>query len=639
MRMRLLTIAGFAALVLVPGSALARDGSVRTISLQRHVLAHPLFVLPPRPLPSFRMRWAHGPRLRTLASAPRFDGGRAVVGLTHAADAAAVARAFGVGPVYLNPQLRAVEVAGDVRALQALAGAVGADRRVRYVEPVLLRKTFHHRTDPLTTSIDPVTRLPYEWQFSHVGLDRALNVDRGSPAILVGVIDTGFGNVPDLAGKVAQTWYFTGEAGNPFDTMGHGTFVSSLIAATNDDGQGMAGFCGGCRLAIVKDLSLDSFTISTAIHTLTDAGVRIINMSFGGPGISLMEVDALNYAISKGVLLVASAGNDGGPVLYPAAYLQPDSGASGFGLAVGASDSLDRRPSWSNWGSRLSLLAPGTFTSAPLCNVGVLGALPPSASLFDADCSTKFNDPVTGARYAYSDGTSFSAPEVAGVAALVWASRLDLVSNQIASVLTRSATRPAGAGWSADRGWGVLNASGAVELATGKSTADAVTIGDPRFDGRIEAGSSASAAADVTYADGSPVLAGSATCSATVGGRTLTPFLQKFDSGSVRCSWLVPTAAGGERLAAHIDVRDTETGATASRDFEADVADVTAPGAQALRASGRYRARPRAGQRDLGLRGAGGLDIPGIVFVFRGDERVSPYSRGAGHSPDPARNA
>src|SRR5207244_8599807 len=165
-----------------------------------------------------------------------------------------------------------------------------------------------------------------------------LNVDGGSAAVVVGVIDTGWGHVPDLAVKVVTSWYFTGQATDPFDTLGHGTFVSSLVAALNDDGQGMAGFCGSCKLDIVKDLYLDSYSVSTSIRQLADAGVRVINMSFGGPGISQLEMDALDYAIGKGVLLVASAGNDGGPVNYPAAYLQPDGGAAGYGLAVGASD-------------------------------------------------------------------------------------------------------------------------------------------------------------------------------------------------------------------------------------------------------------------------------------------------------------
>jgi len=537
------------------------------------------------------MRWLHERIHRGMATTGPFAGRRAVVGLAEGADGATLARDYGVSSLSLSPGLRALEVTGRAAKLRALEAAVGRDARLRYVEPVRERATLHRRNDPLTTAIDPVSRVPYEWQFSHVGVDRALNVERGSPAIVVGVIDTGYAAVPDLAGKVAQSWYFSDQATSSLDTLGHGTFVSSLIGATNDDGQGMAGFCGGCRLMIVKDLDLDSYTIATAIHTLTDAGVRIINMSFGGSGISLVEADAMNYAISKGVLLVAAAGNEGGSVDYPAAYLQPAGGAPGYGLAVGASDATDRPASWSSWGDHLSLLAPGTYTDKPLCNVGVLGALPPVASLFDSACGTKFTNPVTGARYGYSDGTSFAAPEAAGVAALVWSAKPELTSRDVVSILLKSATRAPGAPWSPDHGWGILNAAAAVQLATGKSTDDAVVVGEPRFTGQVEGGQSASASADVTYQDGVTVLDASATCTAHVGSRTLEATEQQVDNGSVRCTWNLPPEVGGQRLEAHVDVCDTLSGATGSRDFGADVLDVMAPKAQALRASGRYGAR------------------------------------------------
>ena len=584
MRMRLLLTVGLAALVSTAGASAAL-GPMRLREQPRPLST---FVAPPRPLPHFRMRWAHAQRLRGLAAGrERFPGGRAVVGLADPKDAAAVARAFHVSPLHLDRKLRALEVAGTQRALHALA----ADPRFRYVEPLRARETFHKRNDPLTTTVDPTTHLPFEWQFSHVGLDSALNVDRGSPSIVVGVIDTGWGQVPDLAGKVVTTWYFTGQATDPFDTLGHGTFVSSLVAALNDDGQGMAGFCGACKLDIVKDIGLTSYSVSTAIRQLADAGVRVINMSFGGPGMSQMEKDALDYAIGKGVLLVASAGNDGGPVNYPAAYLQPDGGAAGYGLAVGASDANDHPAPWSSWGSHLSLLAPGTFGSAPACNVGVLGALPPVASLFDGDCSTKLTDSTTGGRYEYSDGTSFAAPEVAGIAALVWAAHPELLNYQVARILTQTATRAPGADWSPTQGWGVVNAKAAVELVTGKSTADAVVVAEPRFDGRVEAGGSVSATADVTYQDGAAVAAGSATCTASAGDRKLKTTEQKLEGGIVRCAWDVPAALGGRTLAAHVDVQDAETGAKAGRDFDADVLDVQAPQATTLRASGRYGAR------------------------------------------------
>ena len=155
MRMRLLLTAGLAVLVSSPGAA----GALAPLRLREQPRPQSTFVAPPRPLPHFRMRWAHGQRLRKLAAATaHFAGGRAVVGLADPVDAAAVARAFQVSPVYVNPGLRALEVVGDQASLQALAAAVGADARIRYVEPLRRREIFHKRNDPLTTTIDGLPR-------------------------------------------------------------------------------------------------------------------------------------------------------------------------------------------------------------------------------------------------------------------------------------------------------------------------------------------------------------------------------------------------------------------------------------------------------------------------------------------------
>src|SRR5881398_3534486 len=118
MRMRLLLTLGLAALVSTVGASAALE----PMRLREQPHPQSTFVAPPRPLPHFRMRWAHAPRLRGLAAArERFPGGRAVVGLTNPKDAAVVVRTFHVSPLYLDRRLRALEVAGPQRELQALA--------------------------------------------------------------------------------------------------------------------------------------------------------------------------------------------------------------------------------------------------------------------------------------------------------------------------------------------------------------------------------------------------------------------------------------------------------------------------------------------------------------------------------------
>ncbi len=93
------------------------------------------------------------------------------------------------------------------------------------------------------------------------------------------MVDSGVTVVPDLKGKIAETFWDKTIHNSAADVLGHGTFVSSIIAARNDDGFGMAGFCGACRLAVYKAVPVNDVQVAEGIRTLTDAHVRIINLS------------------------------------------------------------------------------------------------------------------------------------------------------------------------------------------------------------------------------------------------------------------------------------------------------------------------------------------------------------------------
>ena len=330
-------------------------------------------------------------------------------------------------------------------------------------------------------TMNPTTNLPYEWQFSVSGVDRALEFSSGSPAIVVGTIDSGVAQVPDLAGKIDGSWSFVNNlepaANNDGDGTGHGTAVASLIAANVDDGFGMAGFGGAAHVIAFRVDVLNDTSISIALTKLVSLGCRIINMSIGGPTPDTpILFDALHKAAAAGVLLVASTGNTSGSVGYPAADLQPSGGGPSFGLAVGASNVGGTLASFSNSGQHQSLVALGDYYG--MCS-GVLVALPPVSTAFDETCYSLWAG-QGGARYGYVAGTSFSAPEVAGVAALVWAARPNLKNYQVADIIKRSAKRDAGTCWTPAMGWGRLDAATALELATGRSNANAScpTAGD-----------------------------------------------------------------------------------------------------------------------------------------------------------------
>jgi hypothetical protein len=307
--------------------------------------------------------------------------------------------------------------------------------------------------------------VPWEWQFSVTREDAVPDdVLRAASTITIAIVDTGADvTAPDIAAKSPLGYNERTGTSDVRDTVGHGTFVAALAAGsvTNDDG--IAGFGGDAKLLIIKAGSGDgSFTDldeSTAIVYAVDHGAKIINLSLGGPSTSATERRAIDYATSHGVLVVAAAGNeyaDGNPVEYPAALLQPNGskGVGGRGLSVGASTMTGTRASFSNAGTYISLAAPGE---------NVFSDVSSSSS------ATRFaRVPLAGSVsgfYGYASGTSFSTPEVAGAAALVWAADPLLDAQGVAQILKESAS---GQGvWSPELGWGVLDVGAAVQHALG----------------------------------------------------------------------------------------------------------------------------------------------------------------------------
>ena len=202
-----------------------------------------------------------------------------------------------------------------------------------------------------------------------------------------------------------------------------------------------------------------------------DHGARVINLSVGGPTTSFTEESAISYASRHDVLVVAAAGNEhdmGNPVEYPAALVQPvgSDGRGGAGLAVGASTTTNDRAFFSNTGSQISLAAPGENVFGAVSSLAPFSLYPRSA--------------LPGSRagsYGFASGTSFSAPEVAGAAALVMAANPFLRVGDVTDVLKRSASGHGA--WTPDLGYGVLDVGSAVSLALGRPgiTASAVRRG------------------------------------------------------------------------------------------------------------------------------------------------------------------
>jgi thermitase len=249
--------------------------------------------------------------------------------------------------------------------------------------------------------------------------------------------DDGNGQIDDVNGwHFYQRWtgttYVSAENANVQDDYGHGTHVAGIAAAAANNGTGITGVAPGARIMPIK--VLDQFgtgwysDIAAGIIYAADNGARVINLSLGGTADSQTLRAAVDYARSRGALVVAATGNTGGAILYPAAY-DPV-------LAVAATDQSDQIAYFSNRGPQVDVAAPG---------VDIYSTWPW----------------VSG--YFTKSGTSMAAPHVAGLAALIRSERPDLAVDQITQIITSTARDVADPGWDAVTGWGRIDAFAAVQ--------------------------------------------------------------------------------------------------------------------------------------------------------------------------------
>ena len=281
----------------------------------------------------------------------------------------------------------------------------------------------------------------------------------------------------------------------------HGTAVAGIIAARANNGIGIAGLDQSVKIIDVRVVSADG-TIdprqeARGIIRAVDAGARVINLSLGGkraPGMqddeySRPEQDAIDYAYSKGAVIVAATGNSEQPyrfASYPAALPHV--------LGVSAVGPDTRTPRFSNRDAVFNdLAAPG---------VGIVTTVP-----HDVATSGSSRDAPPGEVVGPDgtvEGTSFAAPHVSAAAALLMAARPDLTNDQVMEILEHTARdlTPPGAspatriGHDALTGFGLLDIDAAISQAAAPPAAD--TPSEPNdkpfeatplrgFEGSIEA--------------------------------------------------------------------------------------------------------------------------------------------------------
>jgi subtilisin family serine protease len=233
-------------------------------------------------------------------------------------------------------------------------------------------------------------------------------------------LDTGVDYThPDLSAKIVKGLDFVNTDADPMDDNGHGTHVAGIIAASQNNGKGIAGVSNG-KVVAVKVLDAQGYgsfyDIGLGIRYCADrSDIKVLSMSLGGSGDSDYIYNAIWYAvITKGKLLVAAAGNTGdtgNAKSYPGAYsdtsLFPEFTDTVLSVAAEDSDAgtLGCRAPYSTYGPWVSVVAPGS---------DILSTTPYSAPFY---LNYYYN---VAPQYDYLSGTSMATPFVAGAAARRW---------------------------------------------------------------------------------------------------------------------------------------------------------------------------------------------------------------------------
>ena len=308
---------------------------------------------------------------------------------------------------------------------------------VRYVEPTMEFKAQFTPNDPY---------YDYQWGAKKIQANSAWDVTTGNSSLIVAIIDTGIDYFhPDLVGNYVSLGYdWVHNSSGPLDDNGHGTHVAGIIAATLNNGIGIAGIAQ-VRIMAEKALNAtgwgEDVDLAKAMIHAVDHGARILSNSWGSDSDSLLIRDAVQYAYENDVLVVAAAGNAGSNApFYPAAYPEV--------VSVAATDGFDYPASFSNWGDWIEVSAPG---------VDVYSTMPTYLVTLNLEGYSM--------NYDYLSGTSMACPHVSAVAALIWSRVSNASRNWVREQLRQSADDLGPAGYDVYYGYGRTNAYKAVSEA------------------------------------------------------------------------------------------------------------------------------------------------------------------------------
>jgi subtilisin family serine protease len=428
-----------------------------------------------------------------------------------------------------------------------------------------------------------------EWHLSKVNALSAWDVAVGN-GITIAILDSGINvNHPDLMDRLVAGYNFYNSNTDVSDVCGHGTAVAGVAAASANNALGVAGVAGSARIMPLRIAYNDGTgscyayysTIASGLTFAADNGARVANVSYGGVAGSASVQSAARYMKGKGGLVFVSAGNNN---------IDENITTDGSMVAVSATDSADNKASFSSWGNFVSLSAPGTSIWTTN-NAGSYGAW---------------------------NGTSFSSPLSAGVAALVMSVRPDLGAGDAESLLYSTAVDLGSAGRDPVFGYGRVNADAAVRAAlayaapadTGvPAAAIAAPLGGSTVSGLVPVSVNASDNVGVTRVD----LKVNGT---VVASETSTPFSFSWDSastvnGAVSLAAVAYDAAGNAGASAAVKVNVANATTSVPSDITPPVVSIDNPvgGAVSGNVSVSVRASDNAGAAGISTT----LAIDGVV--------------------------
>jgi len=370
-----------------------------------------------------------------LAAPASAAGGQVIVKFAPgAATKSAMPNGSSLGGTIHGLGAHVVKTTGDPAAV---AAALNASPGVEYAEvdkPMQLLATPNdprfpelyglNNTGQTGGTADADIDAPEGWDLAGMGAFPATG------GVKVGIVDTGITQThEDLTGKTVDCGQSTGGvvmSGACLDDNGHGTHVAGTITGNANNGRGVTGVAFNSPLSICKALSgpLGQGTtsdVASCITWVTDRGAKVISMSLGGGAATTLQ-NAVRYAASHDVLVLAAAGNDGNSTVeFPAGYAEV--------VSVAATDARDAHASFSNTNADVEVAAPG---------VNVLSS---------------YND----GGYRVLSGTSMATPHAAGVAAVIRTRNPTFTAAQARSKLDASVDDKGVAGRDTSFGFGRVN--------------------------------------------------------------------------------------------------------------------------------------------------------------------------------------